>query len=132
MSNCIKRHFQWRYPGSRHYSPEKVKVQNNEVVVDVPGVTRAYKDLTIRPVKARHLAIPLHRSAYGLKPKDVEGLFYTKNRSGTEMLAKTQGGSLVVMYILKDVVHQRRDPSLMPSDQTLVDAITRNLGVLLK
>lgn len=132
MANCIKRHFQARFPGSTHYSPDKVTVKDTSVVVDVPGVTRAYKDLTIRPVHAKHLAIPLHRSAYGLKPRQVEGLFYAQNKRGTEMLAKTEGGALVVMYILKDMVHQRKDPTLMPSDQTLVDAITRNLGEILK
>lgn len=132
MANCIRRHFQAKYPGSRHYSPDKVTVEDTSVVVDVPGITRAYKDLTIRPINAKHLAIPLHRSAYGLKPREVEGLFYAQNKRGTEMLAKTEGGALVVMYILKDVVHQRKDPTLMPSDQTLVDAITRNLGEILK
>lgn len=39
------------------------------------------------------------------------------------MLAKTEGGALVVMYILKESVHQARDPGLMPSDKTLADNI---------
>lgn len=59
-------------------------------------------------------------------------LFYTKNKAGTEMLAKTTGGQLVVMYILKDSVFQRQDPTIMPSDITMVDAVKRNLGHLLK
>ena len=33
-----------------------------------------------------------------------------------EMLAKVEGGALVVMYILKESVHQDRDARLMPSD----------------
>lgn len=65
----------------------------------------------------------MHRSAYGLSPRDVDGLFYAKNRRGTEMLAKIQSGALTVMYILKDHVHQGRDTRLMPSDETLADNI---------
>lgn len=48
------------------------------------------------------------------------------------MLAKVEGGALVVMYILKDEVHQKQDPTIMPSDSTLVDAIKRNIGDMLK
>lgn len=132
IANCIKRHFQSRYPGSKHYSPEKVTASGNKVEVDVPGVTRAYHDLNIRPVVAQHLAIPLHRSAYGIKPTEMPDLFYTKNKAGTEMLAKTTGGQLVVMYILKDSVFQRQDPTIMPTDMTMVEAVKRNLGHLLK
>lgn len=38
-----------KYPGSNHYSPDKVSTKQSVVVVDVPGVSRAYHDLTIRP-----------------------------------------------------------------------------------
>lgn len=86
-------------------------------------MTRAYHDLDIRPKRAKHLAIPMHRSAYGLSPREVDGLFYVKNKRGTEMLAKIQNGALAVMYILKDHVHQGRDTRLMPSDETLADNI---------
>lgn len=132
IANCIKRHFQTRFPGSKHYSPDKVRAEGTEVIVDVPGVTRAYHDMNIKPVHAQHLAIPLHRSAYGIKPTEIPNLFYTKNKAGTEMLAKTEGGALVVMYILKDSVFQRQDPTIMPTDITMVEAVKRNLGHLLK
>ena len=58
----------------------------------------------------------MHREALGVSPRDIPGLFYTKNKKGTEMLAKVEGGALVVMYILKESVHQDRDARLMPSD----------------
>lgn len=75
-------------------------------VVDVPGVTRAYHSMRILPVRARRLAIPVNDEASKAKsPRDVPGLFYAKNSKGTEMLAKTEGGALVVMYILKDQVN---------------------------
>lgn len=47
----------------------------------------------------------MHQEAFGISPKDVQDLIYAKNKKGTEMLAKIEGGSLVVMYILKESVH---------------------------
>lgn len=82
----------------------------------MPGITRAYHNLDIHAKNAKHLAIPMHREALGVSPRDVPDLFYAKNKKGTEMLAKTEGGALVVMYILKESVHQDRDSRLMPSD----------------
>ena len=100
---------------------------DNSVVVDVPGITRALHDLNIRPKNGKYLTIPLHRSAYGISARDVSGLFYTKNKRGTEMLAKNEGGSLVVMYILKTQVHQARNPNLLPSRQAMFSNIISRL-----
>lgn len=128
IADSIKKHFQSIYPGSKHYAPEKVKVgADNEVVIDVPGISRAFHDLNIRPKNGKYLTIPLHRSAYGISAKDVSGLFYTKNKSGTEMLAKNEGGALVVMYILKTQVHQSRNPDLLPSKQAMFSNIISRL-----
>ena len=74
--------------------------------IDVPGITRAYHSLDIRPVKAHKLSIPVAREAMlAGSPRNMQGLFYVKNAKGTEMLAKVEGGALAVMYILKDSVH---------------------------
>lgn len=74
-----------------------------EVVVDVPGITRAYHDLTIRPKTAKKLKIPLHRQAYGMSDGDLK---YIKTKSGTEFLARIEAdGALAFMYVLKDQVH---------------------------
>lgn len=71
-----------------------------EVVVDVPGVTRAYHDLTIKPKTAQKLKIPLHREAYGLSDDNLK---YIKTESGTEFLARVEAdGALAFMYVLKD------------------------------
>lgn len=119
IAAVIRRHFSTRYPGSKHYAPKNVKTgtasgTTGEVVVDVPGVARAYHDLTIKPKTAKKLKIPLHRQAYGM-PDD--SLKYIKTKSGTEFLARIEAdGALVFMYVLKDQVHQRQDPSLMPTD----------------
>lgn len=64
----IRNHFKTIYPNSQHYSPDKVNLDNDgNVVIDVPGITRAYSDIDIRPVRAKSLTIPIHRTAYGKK-----------------------------------------------------------------
>ena len=138
IRDTVRHHFETRYPGSTHYSPSKVvdgTTNGNEgtVDVDVPGVTRAYHDIHIRPIHGRKLAIPLHRDALGIgkSPRQDPDLFYAKNKKGTEMLAKIEGGALAVMYILKDQVHQPRDPGIMPSDQTLVYGIKYSLRTMI-
>lgn len=87
--------------------------------------------MDIKAKNAKHLTIPMHREALGVSPRDIPGLFYAKNKKGTEMLAKTEGGALVVMYILKESVHQDRDERLMPSDKTLADNIFARLKAYL-
>lgn len=133
IKTTIQRHFQQIYPGSQHYSPSRVTDgPGDSVIVNVPGITRAYHDLNIKPIRAQKLAIPLHKEAFGVKsPKDVPNLFYVKNKNGTEMLAKNEGGALVVMYILKDSVHQAQNPDLMPSDDTIVQNINERLAALI-
>ena len=125
IAATIRRHFQSIYPGSKHYAPSKVTVKPNGAVnIDVPGISRAYHDLNIRAKNGKFLTIPFHRDAFGIPARNIDKLFYVKNKKGTEMLAKNEGGRLVVMYILKESVHQRRDPGLMPSDATILRNIT--------
>lgn len=105
IAAAIRRHFSSKYPGSKHYAPTNVKLgqasgTTGEVVVDVPGVTRAYHDLTIKPKTAQKLKIPLHRQAYGVSDDNLK---YIKTKSGTEFLARVEAdGALVFMYVLKD------------------------------
>lgn len=102
------------------------------VVVDVPGITRAYHDLDIKAKRARRLTIPMHRQAYGLPASAFEDLFYLKTKSGAETLAKNEGGALVFMYLLKEKVHQAKDPRLMPSDQTIVANVAARIWAYLQ
>ena len=87
-------HFNNIYPGSKHYSPEKVqetKIENKknpsgEIAIDVPGITRAYRDLTIRPKFRKWLTIPMHQSAFGKKAEDFNNLFVKTNKDGRKFL----------------------------------------------
>lgn len=129
ISDALKfttqRHFQTIYPGSNHYSPKKVTnkgfsngtITSGSINIDVAGITRAYKNLTIRPIKSRALTIPMHRSAYGKKASEFSDLFVVKKKNGKSFLAKSNGsGGITFMYFLANQVHQPRDSRLMPSD----------------
>jgi len=88
----------------------------------VPGATRAYRDVTIRPIGHRYLAIPLHAAAFGKSPRDVDGLFRFGNT-----LAMREFGSVVPWYALAEVVHQKQDPTLMPTDEELGEGAVTSL-----
>ena len=121
-----RNHFTTIYPGSTHYNPDKVQpaaLQNGQnpsatVDVDVPGVTRAYHDLDIRPRFRRALTIPMHREAYGRRASSFDNTFVLKKKNGSRFIVQKNGSALVFLYVLKDRVFQRQDQRLMPSDQT--------------
>ena len=89
-----RNHFSTIYPGSTHYNPDKVQpasISNGTnpsatVDVDVPGVTRAYHDLDIRPRFRRALTIPMHREAYGRRASSFSDTFVLKKKNGNRFI----------------------------------------------
>ena len=129
MSKSVKNWVQQRYPGSKHYDPSKVNQGDSvgvigTVNVDIPGINRAYHDVTIRPTHARHLTIPIHQSAYGKRVSDFNDLFKPK---GKNILARNVNGQLVAMFALAKSAFQKKDSSLMPTDDNLASGIFRAL-----
>ena len=98
-------------------------VSEGSVDIDVPGVTRAYRDLTIRPKFRKYLAIPIHRSSYGKSPKDFGDLIFIKKKNGGRLLAQKTPGGLTFLFALRESVFQRRNPGLMPTDQSLAASV---------
>ena len=104
----VKEHFVTIYPGSSHYSPDKVtreEASNGQrpegsVSIDVPGITRAYHSLTIRPRFKRALTIPMHRSAYGKSASDFDNTFIKKNKKGNAFIVQKQGRKLIRLFRL--------------------------------
>lgn len=133
--------------GSNHFTPDGVHdpiVDGNTVSVpiSIPGITRALHDVVIRPVEARALAIPVNEAAYGISPRRYnvnhpkgtpDALFRPKDK---DYLAKNDGGKLVVMYLLRNSVHQSQDPSLLPSEEqmasTVMEAISNAVEAILE
>jgi len=86
----------------------------------LPGLSRAFRSLTLVPRRARALTIPLAAEAYGKKASELsrEGwaLFATK---GVLMGSRKSTGATKPLYALKSRVRLRQDRSLLPSDNAL-------------
>ena len=54
--------------------------------IDVPGVTRAYHDITIVPRIRRALTIPMHKAAYGKAAGSFNDLFVLTKKDGKAFL----------------------------------------------
>lgn len=118
---AIQFHFQGK---PTYYNPRKVNEGNSSgnvgvTYVDIPGISRAYHDIDIFPRHRNNLTIPLHREAFGKKATDFNNLFKVKMKNGKEFLARNNGGSITMMYVLSKHVHQRQDPGIMPSDNSI-------------
>ena len=113
-----------------HYREEAVNLTASDansatVAVSIPGIARAYRDITIRPKRAKSLTIPIHAWAYGRTVREVRDsgmpVFEIKGK-GVDVLATARGGELINLYLLRKVVHQPRDRSLMPTTKRLEQA----------
>lgn len=129
MTNSVKNWVTQRYPGSKHWDPNKVTKGDSlgtlgTTNIDIPGAARAYTDITIKPVSAKYLTIPIHSSAYGKKVTDFNDLFKPK---GKNILAKNEGGQLVAMFALAKSAFQKKDSSLLPPDEHLANGIFKSL-----
>ena len=134
MTKSVKNWVQQRYPGSKHWDPNKVTQGDSLGVigttnVDIPGAGRAYHDVVIKPVHARMLTIPLHQSAFGKKASDFPDLFKPK---GKNILARNVNGELVAMFALSRSAFQKKDSSLMPPDEHLAGGIFRAITSKIK
>ena len=129
MTNSVKSWVQKRYPNSKHWDPNKVTSDKGVGLegitnVDIPGASRAYYDINIRPVRAKMLTIPMHSDAFHHSVRDFNDLFKPK---GKNILARNVDGNLVAMFALAKSAFQKQDSSLMPTDENLVSGIFRAL-----
>ena len=134
MTKAVKNWVQQRYPNSQHWDPNKVTQGDSLGVigttnVDIPGAGRAYHDVVMKPVRARHLTIPIHQIAYGKEVSDFNDLFKPK---GKNILARNVNGNLVAMFALATSAFQKKDSSLMPPDEHLAGDIFRAITSKIK
>lgn len=97
------------------------------VEVPIPGITRAFGDLVIRPRKADKLTIPADRLAYGRTAAELQAMGWkiARGRPGTKgehILFGRHGKERRILYWLKDRVTVRQDRSLLPADKEISDA----------
>lgn len=103
-----------------------------EVRIPVPGLRRAWEDVTIRPGPGkRALTLPKAAIAYGCTVEKVRALGWKVFRpKGTNWLMGTKGddkATLTLLYTLVGGVVQRRDPSLLPSSGDRLEAVWKQI-----
>lgn len=141
LTQTTRRHFETIYPGSNHYSPDKVNPGSStstsgETLIDVPGVTRAYHDIDIVPKFRKYLTIPISAKSYGRKSSEFSDTFVAFKKDGTSGLVgqRAGAGSVVWLYCLVKHVHQSQDSRILPSDETyatnIFGRISASLGNL--
>lgn len=85
------------------------------LTLNYPGVARAFRPITIVPVNAKALAIPMDRIAVGRSPRDCWaelGLFIPK---GKDYIAMRVGTEIKVLWLLRRSVTQPQNRALLPS-----------------
>lgn len=95
MLKITRQWFSGRWPGSKHFDPNKVtegdsssgEITSGSIKIDVPGVGRAYHDVTILPRIRKSLTIPMNKEAYGRRATEFNDLFVAK-KNGKAFLAR--------------------------------------------
>ena len=124
LTKTTQEHVSKKYPNSTHWALNKIHegpsfTSTGSVEVDVEGADRAYHEVVIRP-NGKYLTIPIHREEMELPAKDMPDLFKPK---GKDILAQSKGGILTAVFALVKRVVQKKDPSLMPTDDKYATAI---------
>lgn len=106
--------------------------EGTEVVVPHPMFRRAFRNIAIRPQRAKALAIPVSGEAYDKAPRSFADLFVWKSKKGNKFLARRNGKRLTLVYLLKEGVNQPKDPSLLPTTAELTAAAKRGLADMIR
>ena len=114
---------------------EKIRMEKEGgravVTVPIPGITRAFGDLHIRPNEKKCLTIPINAAAYGVRAPDLQDdgwhLFTLPARQGpgAGILFGRKDGmpSAVALYLLRNSADIPQDRGLMPSDDEMGEAL---------
>lgn len=89
-----------------------------EVIIPIPGISRAFRDLTVTPKNANALTIPLDALAYSRRASEVRALGWEIFRpKGKNVLMGTKDGETKTLYALVKSAHLRQDRGLLPTDE---------------
>lgn len=129
-------------PPTRHYEDganaisSSADADSGTVRIPIPGISRAWGDVEIRPgAGKKYLTIPARSGApevYGKTVAILRGLgwSFASGRRGTPqeklLFGRFEGEKeSKVMFILKESVVQRQDPSLLPTKEEISDCAGR-------
>lgn len=113
------------------------------VSVPIAGITRAYRDLEIRPVNRDYLTIPFAADAYGHRVRELRRLgwrIFRPAAKGAKMISAkgesprrysgyqnvlrgSRESENKVLYLLRKQVVVRQDRTLLPSDEEIASSI---------
>ena len=93
-----------------------------EVIIPIPGLSRAFRPLTITPRTANALTLPVSSHSYGKRVGELRAngwnIFRPKGKD--TLWGKLQDeDDAVPLYVLKKRVQLKQDRSLLPSDAEL-------------
>ena len=84
----------------------------------------------IKPVNAKALAIPIHKKAKGVSPREFSDLFMIKKPGKDPLLARKKGKGIEIMYVLKKRVYQKAANNGKGFIRPGVDAAKRRVKAL--
>lgn len=115
-----------------------ITCRENSVHIPIPGFSRVFHDVDVRPVNAKTLTIPINRVSYGVRASRLEAegwdLFTIRTRGGgpgNGILFGRRAGETqaFALYLLRTHARIRRDRSLLPTDEDMrrqsADAVAR-------
>ena len=109
-----------------------------EVVIPIAGISRAFHDIDLStPTRygKSFYAIPKHAKSYGHTVGEMKSRGWKIFRPGQKRILlgyKSKGEKPVILFVLAKHVHQRQDPTLLPSTDSCArvvsDAMTRSIN----
>jgi hypothetical protein len=137
------------YPRAAKSTTSSYNATSATVSINQIGVRQRYYGGTIRPVKAKALAIPISPVSYGHVPSDFPGLFLLKTPKGAYLVQagqelseagnivgrKRAGGNakrrrraeLNFLFALKGSVYQEPDASVLPTEADITKTALREI-----
>lgn len=114
--------------GARSGVTPRATPDEAEVLIRVPGISRAFRDLEIRPRRANALTIPLDALSYSRRVGEVRALGWSVFRpKGKNVLMGAKDGETKSLYALVKSAHLRQDRGLLPADEQI--AATAKLSI---
>ena len=115
-----------------------------EVLIPVPGISRAFRDLTVTPKNWDYLTIPADAVSYGRRAAEVRALGFSIFRpaaKGAKLVSKdprkfssyknilmgSRDGEVKKLYSLAESAHLRQDRGLLPSDAEIGESARQGI-----
>lgn len=93
---------------------------HGEVIIPIPGISRAFRPLEITPRASAALTLPISSFAYGHRVSELKALGWEIFRpKGKDVLMGKLFDTVTPLYLLKKRVTLRQDRSLLPSDKEI-------------